>query len=461
MTEFSYRNIKSDIIGADHGLNIEEEFDKYSEQIKQIILNLNSNKDKPGQWLQWMNSAYNEETLWYIKEYAAMINERFDNLLVLGIGGSSLAGKALCESLLPPFWNSRTKEERKNFPKVFFMENVDPDRISALLDILDLKKTLVNVITKSGQTAETMAQFMIIKDRLEKELGDDYRMNVAVTTDNQRGILRQLANQEGYKTFEFPDDVGGRFSVFSPVGLLPAAIAGLNIDEIIKGVKDMDVILKNTDIRQNIAAQNALIHYLLDTRHGKNISVMMPYSSRLKLFADWYVHLWSESLGKAYDREGNRINSGQTPMKATGCSDQHTQLQLFTEGPNNKVITFVRVKEFDTVLQIPTIFEYTGINYLCGKTVNDLINAESHATETTLTDYSRPNVCITIPKINEYCLAQLLYMLQIQTAITGELYNIDPFSQPGTDLSKDYTYALMGRTGYEDSAERLKERMTF
>lgn len=458
MIEFDCGNVRKEVLGNDYGIDVNEVFNEYSDTVRQIILDLNSNKDKRGKWLQWMNLAYNEETVWYIKEYAAMTKGRFDNMLVLGIGGSSLAGKAICESLLPPFWNSRTYEERDGFPKIFFMENIDPDRISALLGILDLKKTLVNVITKSGQTAETMAQFMIIKDRLEKELGDDYRMNVVVTTDNQSGILRQLANQEGYKTFVFPDDVGGRFSVFSPVGLLPAAIAGLNIDEIIKGVKDMDVILKNTDIRFNIAAQNALIHYLADTKLGKKISVMIPYSSRLKLFGDWYVHLWSESLGKEFDREGNRVNAGQTALKSIGCSFQHTQLQLFTEGPDDKIFTFVKIGKFDTELEIPKIFEYTGVNYLGGKTVNNLLNAELQATVTTLTDFSRPNVMITVPEINEYSIGQLLYFLQIQTAITGELYNIDTFSQPGTDRSKDYTYALMGRSGYEDSAEKLRAK---
>ena len=459
MLELNYRNADAVVIGEENGLNIEEEFNNYKDAITHIIADLNKRKDKPGQWLQWMNLGYSEETVWYVKEFASMVEGRFDNILVLGIGGSALGGLAVTEALLKPYWNLLTKEERNNFPRIFFLDNIDPDSINGLLSILDLKKTLVNVITKSGSTAETMAQYMVLKDLLEKELGDDYRKNIVVTTDKNVGILKQLADQEGYKTFIIPDDVGGRFSVFSAVGLLPMALVGLDIDEIINGIKDMDLALKNIDIHQNIAAQNALIHYLMDTKKGKKLSVMMPYSSRLKYVSDWYVQLWAESLGKEYDRNGNKVNVGPTPIKSVGATDQHSQIQLYNEGPNDKLINFIRVKEFDTVLEIPKIFEYTGIGYLGGKTINDLINAEADATKVTLSDHSRPTVTITLPKINGYYMGQLLYMLEVQTAIAGELYNIDTFNQPGVEQAKNYTYALMGRSGYEDSAKQLQEKM--
>ncbi len=460
MIEFDYRNIKEEIIGSENGLNIEEEFDKYSETIHRIISDLNSKKDKPGQWLQWMNLGYNEETIWYVKEYAALVENRFDNILILGMGGSSLGSMAVCEALLPPYWNFLTKEQRNNFPKIFFLDNIDPDQMNAILNILDLKKTLVNVVTKSGSTAEVMAQFMILKDRMEQELGDDYRKNIIATTDKNIGILKQLSDQEGYKTFYIPDDVSGRFSVFSAVGLLPFALVGINIEEITQGIKDMDLALKNTDIRFNIAAQNALIHYLMDTKKGKNISVMMPYSYRLRYVADWYCQLWAESLGKEKDKNNNTVNTGQTPVKALGVTDQHSQIQLYNEGPNDKIINFLRVGEFDTNLEIPNIFEYTGISYLGGKTINKLFNAEADSTMASLIDYKRPNVTITVPKLTPYYLGQLLYMIEVQTAITGALYNIDAFDQPGVEQSKNYTYALMGRVGYEDSANELKAKLS-
>lgn len=407
-----------------------------------------------------MNLGYSEETVWYVKEFASLVENRFDNILVLGIGGSALGGIAITEALLKPYWNYLSKEQRNGLPKIFFLDNIDPDLISELLDILDLKKTLVNVITKSGDTTETMAQFMIVKDRLEQVLGDNYRRNIVATTDKRTGILRQIAEQEGYKTFVVPDDVGGRFSVFSAVGLLPLVLVEIDIDEIINGIKDMDLALKNTDINQNIAAQNALIHYLMDVHKGKNISVMMPYSSRLKYIPDWYAHLWAESLGKQYDKNNNLINAGSTPIKALGVTDQYSQLQLYNEGPNNKLVTFIRVENFDKVLEIPKIFEYTGIGYLGGKTINDLMNAEADSTKVSLADYNRPSVTITLPRIDGYHTAQLMYMLEVQTAIAGELYNIDAFNQPGVEQAKNYTYALMGRAGYEDSAQTFRAKIS-
>ena len=460
MIKLNCKNVSATIVGSENGLDLEQEFETYKENIKQIIASLNQRKDKPGQWLRWMNLGYNEETLWYVKEYASMVQGRFENVLVLGIGGSALGGKALSEALLAPFWNMLSEEQRNGFPRIFYLDNIDPDTMTALLDTLDLSKTLVNVITKSGSTAETMSQFMIVKDRLEKLLGDNYRYNIVATTDQRTGILRQIAEQEGYKTFVIPDDVGGRFSVFSAVGLLPLALVGVDIDEIVNGIKDMDLALKNTDINENIAAQNALIHYLLDTKKNKHISVMMPYSSRLRYVADWYVQLWAESLGKNRDNDGNPVNIGQTPLKAVGATDQHSQIQLFNEGPNDKVINFIRVREFDNELEIPKIFEYTGIGYLGGKSINQLINAEADSTRVALTDYQRPNVTITIDKVDGYHLGQLLYMLEVQTAIAGELYNINTFNQPGVEQAKNYTYALMGRAGYEESASTLREKMT-
>ena len=459
MIKLNYLNVDKNVIGKEHGLEVEKEFAKHKDKIAQIITDLNKRKDKPGQWLQWMNLGYNEETVWYVKEFAAMVRGRFDNVLVLGIGGSALGGIAVSEALLKPYWNLLTPEQRDNYPRLFFLDNIDPDQITGLLNTIDLKRTLVNVITKSGSTAETMSQYMIVKDIMERELGDEYRKNIVATTDKKVGVLRQLADQEGYKTFVVPDDVGGRFSVFSAVGLLPLALVGIDIDEIMNGIKDMDLALKNTNISENIAAQNALIHYLMDTKKNKRLSVMMPYSSRLKYVSDWYVQLWAESLGKQVDNKGKEVHVGPTPIKALGATDQHSQIQLYNEGPNDKVISFIRVEEFDNELKIPQIFDYTGIGYLGGKSINQLINAEADSTRVALSDYKRPTVTISIPKVDAYNVAQLLYMLEVQTAIAGELYNINTFNQPGVEQAKNYTYALMGRTGYEESAKVLKEKM--
>jgi len=187
MLRLNYRNSDFKIIGEEHGLNLDEEFSNYSIQINEVIRSLNQRKDKPGEWLQWMNLGYNEETVWYVKEFASLVEGRFDNILVLGIGGSALGGLAVTEALLTPYWNFLPKEKRNNLPRIFFLDNIDPDSVNGILEILDLNKTLVNVITKSGDTAETMSQFMVIKDLMEKTLGDDYRRNIIVTTDKKMG----------------------------------------------------------------------------------------------------------------------------------------------------------------------------------------------------------------------------------------------------------------------------------
>ena len=458
MLALKYQNVDISVVGEANGLCVEEAFASYANQIAQIVDGLYQRKDIPGQGLQWLNLPYNEETIWYVKEFASQIKGKFENILVLGIGGSALGGIALTQALLKPFWNLLSSDSREDYPRIFFLDNIDPDEMNALFSILDWNKTLVNVITKSGDTAEPMSQFMVVREILRQKLGVEYRNHIVATTDKKMGILRQIAEQEGYKTFFVPDDVGGRFSVFSAVGLLLFALVGIDIDLMVQGLKDMDSLLQNPDIFQNVAAQNALIHYLLDTQKGKTISVLMPYSSRLKYVPDWFAQLWAESLGKnKVDAQGVQM-MGSTPLKALGVTDQHSQMQLFNEGPNNKLINFIRVKEYENSLDIPQIYQYTGIGYLGGKTINQLINAEADATNVALSDYSRPSVTIWIDKIDAYHLAQLFYLFEVQTAIAGELYGVNTFDQPGVEQSKNYIYALMGRAGYEDSANVLREK---
>jgi len=458
MLEFNWKNVDCSVIGVEDGIDVKKEFENYKDKVAAIVSDIYKNRTTSGRWLAWMNLGYNEELVKEINEYAASVKGKFDNLVVMGIGGSALGAIAVSEALLKPYWNLLSKEARNNFPRIFVLDNVDPDQINGLLDSIDIKKTLINVITKSGNTAETMSQFMIAKERLEKALGANYKQNIVTTTDKEKGILRKIATDEDFKSFIVPDDVGGRFSVFSSVGLLPFALVGINIAELLRGVRELDKQLSNTDINSNVAAQGALVQYLMDKK-GKNLSVMMPYSSRLRFVSDWYVQLWAESLGKEKDVNGNVVHTGPTPVKALGATDQHSQIQLYNEGPNDKVITFIRVKKFDTELKIPNVYTDTDLAYLGGKTINDLINAEADATKAALVDYKRPTVTISIDKVDEYNLAQLLYMLEIQTAIAGGLYNINAFNQPGVEQAKNYINALMGKKGFEKIAEELSKKM--
>ncbi|NVM03604.1 MAG: glucose-6-phosphate isomerase, partial [Candidatus Helarchaeota archaeon] len=342
----------------------------------------------------------------------------------------------------------------------FFLDNIDPDTHSGIFDVIDLKSSCFNFISKSGSTAETNAQLLIFIDRLRKALGNrDIKKHVVFTTDEKKGNFRKIADEEGMKSFTVPKGVGGRFSVLTPVGLLPSAVSGINIDKLLKGAGLMDEICGNSDVWENPAYMNGVLHYLLDTRRGKNISVMISYSDALYGIADWYRQLWAESLGKKYSLNGGIVHVGQTPVKSLGVTDQHSQLQLYIEGPNDKVITILGVEKFKSEIGIGSHYDLIeGLSYLSGHSLNELFHAEQTATETALTKNSRPSCSIILPEINEFTLGQLFYMFEVQTAFTGYLYNINPFDQPGVEEGKQFAYGLLGRKGFENKKEEIKSR---
>lgn len=457
MIQLNLTNVSADRVGAEHGLDLNREFDGHRERLAQLVQDLYARKDKPGDWRRWLNLGYNEELRADLEKYAQSVQGKYSDMVVLGIGGSSLGGYALLRALLHPYWNQLSDEQRGGRPRYHFVENVDADQVSGLLDVLEPRRTLFIVISKSGTTAETMAAFMIAKGWLESKLpaGEAQNHFVAVT-DANTGILRPIAEKEGYPTFEVPDDVGGRYSVFSAVGLLPAALCGIPLDEIQQGIRDLDKILQNPSLEENPAAQGALIQVLM-YRREKKLSVFMPYSYRLAPVSDWYVQLWAESLGKKSDLDGDVVHVGPTPVRAVGVTDQHSQVQLFNEGPNDKIFTFVNVGKPGREISIPGQFmEVEDLNYLADQPMSRLMQAEFESTRASLTSNQRPNLTIELPAVDPYHLAQLLYLLEVQTALAGGLLNIDPFDQPGVELAKKYTYALMGRKGYEDLIPQAK-----
>lgn len=452
MIELDYRNISTGKVGAEDGLDLNQVFNQYRDPISDIVTRIYAEKDQPGGWKRWLNLGYDQALLKDLNTYAQSVKGQFSDMVVLGIGGSSLGGYALLRALLHPYWNQLSDAQRNGHPRYYFVENVDSDQIAPLFDMLNPQRTLFVVISKSGTTAETMSAFMIAKEWLEKNLAaTDVKKHIVAITDAKKGVLRPVADQEGYQTFEVPDDVGGRFSVFSAVGLLPAALCGLNLAEMQQGIQDLDKTLQNPALEQNLAAQGALLQYLLYQR-GKHISVFMPYSYRLASVSDWFVQLWAESLGKQHDLQGNVIHVGPTPVRSVGVTDQHSQVQLFNEGPNDKVFTFVAVGKPAQDMMIPAnqFNQVEDLNYLNGKPMSQLMAAEFESTRASITSNRRPNMTLRLPEVNGYYVAQLLYLLEVQTAIAGALMGIDPFDQPGVELAKKYTYALMGRKGYED-----------
>jgi glucose-6-phosphate isomerase len=382
---------------------------------------------------------------------------KFDDLVVLGIGGSALGLTALKTALCPPYWNHLPPEKRAGRPRLWVMDNVDPAEFAALLDLVDTERTLFNVISKSGETAETMSQFLVALDFLKNGVGDGWKEHLVVITQGERTVvpskandrydsaLRDYARAAGLKPFECDPEIGGRFSVLSPVGLFGAAMIGMDVEAILAGAAAMDKRCSETAFEKNPAAQGAAVQIGL-YRKGKPMSVMMPYAAALRDVADWFRQLWAESLGKTR-ADGTAV--GPTPIKALGATDQHSQVQLYRDGPNDKVFTILAVEDLGIELPIPDPpAGVAGIEYLAGRSMAELMHAEEQATVWALARLSqRPTVRLVLERITPNAVGQLLYLLEVQTSIAGEMLGINTYNQPGVEAGKEATRALMGAEG--------------
>jgi glucose-6-phosphate isomerase len=330
------------------------------------------------------------------------------------------------------------------------LENVDPTSIAAALERIDPRRVLVNVISKSGGTAETMAQYLVVRAWLEKALGAAAHRHLVFTTDPARGALRELAQREHVATLDVPADVGGRFSVLSPVGLLPAALVGIDVDALLRGAGRVIERSQVDELLMNPAGLYGALLWAADTQLGAHIHVLMPYTDRLRDFAEWYRQLWAESLGKRSDREGRVVHTGPTPVAAIGATDQHSQVQLFMEGPFDKVITFVTVSDFGVDLPIPGDAQElpSDLGYLAGHTMGELLRAEHEATADALAQMGRPSCTLQLSDLSPETMGEAIMFFQVATGYAGVWYGIDPFDQPGVELGKRLTYASMGRPGY-------------
>ena len=449
--KFDFNNMMESSIGS-QGIT-EKEIESYFDKTKSAYSFFENNRGKG--MMGWSELPYNQESV--VRDIiltAADVRANFENFVVLGIGGSALGPTAVFTALNHFRYNDL--DPKKRGVKFFVEDNVDPERMKALLDVIDVKKTVFNVITKSGATSETMTQYLIITDILKKQIGEDWSKHIIATTSQEKGNLIKLAKKENFKTFYIPDGVGGRFSELCPVGLLPAAVLGIDIIGLLIGAAEMDKICGSSDPYKNPALMASLLQYIAMTK-GKNISVMMPYADSLKYMADWYCQLWGESLGKAINLDGEIVNVGQTPVKSLGVTDQHSQVQLYTEGPFDKVITLIGVEKFRTDVEIPNgAEEFPDVNFLCGHTMSELINTERKATEYALTKSQHMNNTIILPEINAKVVGQLLMFMQLQTAYCGAMLNIDTFNQPGVEEGKNATYALFNRKGYEEKKKELE-----
>jgi glucose-6-phosphate isomerase len=387
-----------------------------------------------------------------VREVADSFGQWFETVVVLGIGGSSLGTLTLRDALLGPHWNLGDDEVRDHYPRLFVLENADPASVSDLLGRLDLRRTLFIVVSKSGSTAETMAQFLVVEDRLAGEVGEEKaRGHLLFVTDPEAGVLRRLSRDHGVPALSVPPNVGGRFSVLSAVGLLPAAIVGIDVEALLEGAAAMEARCRSDDLMENPAGMLATVLHALHVEQGMPIHVLMPYADRLRSLALWFQQLWAESLGKAVNRAGETVNVGPTPLPALGATDQHSQVQLFMEGPRDKVVCFISVADpgSDPVTIPARHLAHPALAYLGGHTLAALLDAERRATAEALRRRGRPSLTLEVPRVDARALGELLMLFQIATVYGGALYGVDPLDQPGVELGKELTYGLLGRDGFE------------
>lgn len=436
MIELDFGNMMSDVIG-ENGL-----LERQIENLKPVCAK--AHEEVAGR--KWPGLAFMDlikQDTSQIKEVAREIRNDSENFLLLGIGGSALGPKTILEAMSP-------MHNLRHSPRVFIYDNVDPVTLSNILSLVDLDKTTVNVVTKSGSTAETMASFMIFYDKMKGSKG-----RIVAITDPEKGYLRQIAEEDNLTALSIPPDVGGRYSVLCPLGLLLAEVIGVDCEELLAGAARMHERCADPEPWKNPAYLYGTMLYIMDKEEKRNITVMVPYSDRLRPLAEWFCQLWSESLGK--------LGMGSTPYPSIGTTDQHSQMQLWMEGPQDKVVTFIRVEDHGADATIPRVFKDTGVAYLGGHSLSELFNAEEEATELALAKAGRPNMTIRVPKVDAAHLGELFYFFEIATAYTGFLYGINPFNQPSVEMSKNFTYGMMGREGYEaqrEEVEKSRDRVT-
>jgi len=417
MIKINFDGLSANSIGNENGMT--------DIQLDELSAKGSDAYDKLSDWRESRDALFydivmDDGLLSGIKEKADEIANRFENLVVLGIGGSALGLRATAEALLPPHWNIRTNEERNGRPRLFVCDNIDPDNFAALLDIIDIKKSCFTIISKSGRTTEPAALFMIALERLKSSVGDAWRDHLVMITDPEGGELRPMVKSEGLTSFEIPPKLGGRFSVLSPVGLFPAACLGIDIESMVAGARNMAKRCYEAQPKENPAYLIGASHHFYSSERNKNISVMFAYSSALLLTADWYSQLWAESLGK----EGQ----GQTPVRALGATDQHSQVQLYMEGPADKIFTFIGVEKFNSDPKKTRITNpSSGFEYLEGHDLGNILRAEQKATTAALAEMGRPSLTVTFPEINAEHLGEFFMLYELATVYAGALMKINPF----------------------------------
>jgi glucose-6-phosphate isomerase len=424
----------------------------FQDEVKAHIDALYNKTGKGNDFLGWVNlpSEISFEHIKDIEETAATFKKDCDVVVVVGIGGSYLGSKAIIDALSNNF---AMLNDRKNPLIVFAGQNISEDYMTELRQTLSTRNWGIVVISKSGTTTEPALAFRLLKADIEKKYGkQDASKRIVAITDESKGALRTLATQEGYKTFTIPDDVGGRFSVLTPVGLLPIAIAGFDISLLIKGSVDMQQMTKaEVPFEENPAAVYAATRNAL-MRTGKGIEIMANYNPKLHYFAEWWKQLYGESEGK----EGKGI----FPASVDFTSDLHSMGQYIQEGQRNLMETVISVAQPDTQIIIDEDdANLDGLNFLAGKRIDGVNKMAELGTILAHVDGGVPNIRIELPELNEYYLGQLIYFYEIACGISGYILDVNPFDQPGVEAYKKNMFALLEKPGFEEETKAIKAKI--
>ena len=402
-------------------------------------------------YLGWLTlpTDYDKEEFARIKQAAKRIQEDTDVFIAIGIGGSYLGARAVIEFLKSPLYNNLPKKT----PDVYFAGNsISSAALAELLQLCEGRRVSINVISKSGTTTEPAIAFRVFRDYLEKTVGkEEARRRIYVTTDKEKGTLKNFADCEGYETFVVPDDVGGRFSVLTAVGLLPIAVAGCDIDALMRGAAEAQNALCNPDVMQNDCYRYAAMRNILH-RKGRAVELMVSYEPRYALMSEWWKQLYGESEGKD--------GKGLFPASVVFSTDLHSLGQFVQDGSNILTETVVLIDESPVNMVIGEDAQnIDGLNFLAGSTMAQINQKAFEGTVLAHTDGGTPNMVLHVPNVSEHELGYLLYFFEKACAISGYLLGVNPFNQPGVEEYKKNMFALLGKPGYEDQKAALEKRL--
>lgn len=425
------------------GLSLNSLNSKKEKVFKKVIIN----KSRP--MMDWVTLPYqNAAEIEELELFGKKISRIYSNFVVLGIGGSALGANAVKQALY--------KEDGEDKIKIDIIDNVDAERFESLLADIDYKKTMFNIVTKSGKTVEILSMFAVVVNKLKAVLGKDFFINLVVTTERDN-VLWKYCEQNKIKTYEVPKEVGGRYSVLSPVGLLPMAVMGLELKKVLNGAKAVLENYKQEPSNKSICMVSATIMYNYFLQ-GKKEFVILPYSERLNSMADFYIQLLSESLGKKDLLNGKPNELFFTPTKAVGVTYQHSNLQMYQEGSHDRLFFFINLVKHNEDVKIPK-FKNAELDALLPKTLTSLFKAEQNASSLALKQAGHPSFEINVPSLTEENIGALLYYFELTTALIGEYMQVNTYNQNGVELQKKYTKAIIGVAGFEKENDTLTKML--